>query len=116
LVFRTATTEPSRAARPAAYPTARRLYVRASESSCPFCGAKLDEVCAGKRAPLGERSTRAALLFAGMATVAGCEAHVVPLYGAPPIRDSGAEESDSGGAVDSEASDASGSGDDAGHE
>jgi hypothetical protein len=80
--------------------TACARHVRASESSCPFCGAKLDAFPVRNGAPLGERPTRAALLFAGMATVVGCEAHVVPAYGAPPVRDAGAEGADSGGPAD----------------
>jgi hypothetical protein len=61
------------------------------------------EVCAGGCAPRDERPTRAALLLAGMTAVAGCslEHQAVPAYGAPPVRDAGADDADSGGAVDS---------------
>jgi hypothetical protein len=64
-------------------------HVRVTEATCPFCAASLEPLrCAAPSAHAATR-TRAALVFAGVATaLAAChDPGAVALYGPPPIAD-----------------------------
>jgi hypothetical protein len=65
-------------------------HVRASEASCPFCGAERDPLDL-VRAPSGRVAYRAAVLLAGAAALSACEKQ--------PKQDPSMQESSSGTAV-----------------
>jgi hypothetical protein len=50
-------------------------HIRASETGCPFCGARLPEgfgVCAKSKSAAGPALSRAAVLFVGATAAASC--------------------------------------------
>lgn len=61
-------------------------HVSIDESACPFCEGALAFAPGGPVRPAPATRTRAALLFAGAAVVAGCgSTEVVAMYGPAPI-------------------------------
>lgn len=61
-------------------------HVSIDESACPFCDGALAFAPGGPVRPVPATRTRAALLFAGAAVVAGCgSTEVVAMYGPAPV-------------------------------
>ena len=75
-------------------------HVRTNESSCPFCATALEASSDAPKnvAPLARGLTRAAILFAGATTIAGCGGETSGSSGASS---SGASSSGSSGATSS---------------
>ncbi len=68
-------------------------HVRATETTCPFCTSALT-ACADTSEPTTTaRLSRAAIVLAGAAALAGCgkESGIAPVYGGPPPVQLGAD-------------------------